>query len=174
MPDLDEPVRLVPHRPEWAQEAATEIARIAQAVSVPSAALEHIGSTAVPGLLAKPVIDLMLGVRQYPPSPSVGSAIAGLGYESLGEAGVAGRAYFRLRGAPSFNLHVVPWDGEHWRSNLALREYLRRSFPARRRYAQAKTAAWLSGPHTLLAYSAAKAAEVAQLLQEALADERGD
>jgi GrpB-like predicted nucleotidyltransferase (UPF0157 family) len=164
---LDEPVHLVPYDRAWSGVAQTECTRIAQALGVPIVDLEHIGSTAVPGLVAKPVIDLMLGTPHYPPPPALQSAVIALGYEALGEAGVPGRAYHRLRGAMSFNLHIVRKAGAHWSDNLALRDYLTTSASARQRYTQAKQAALASGALTLLPYSAAKAALVAELLQEA-------
>jgi GrpB-like predicted nucleotidyltransferase (UPF0157 family) len=173
MANVDEPVHLVPHRAEWVAEALAEIARIAHALSVPTSDVQHIGSTAVPGLAAKPVIDLMVGSSEYPPSPSLQSGVARLGYEALGEAGIPGRAYFRLRGVSSFNLHLVRKGGEHWRNNIALRDYLRRSPAARQRYAQAKICALSAGASTLLSYSAAKAPVIATLLEEALAGNHG-
>lgn len=172
MRDVDEPVQVVEYRAEWASQASAEADRITQALGLPSEDVEHIGSTAVCGLVAKPTIDLMLGVAEYP-APSLQSSIVALGYEALGEAGVPGRLYFRLRGRASFNLHLVLKGGTHWRHNLALREYLRASSGARERYSQAKLAALSSGARTLLPYSAAKAVVVAALLQEALAGNNG-
>ena len=172
MRTLDEPVHVVGHRVEWAMQAAAEAARVAQALDVAAADVEHIGSTAVPGLAAKPIVDLMLGVPGYP-APSLQPALVALGYEALGEAGVAGRAYYRLRHGASFNLHVVLKGGSHWQSNLALRNYLRSSSAARQRYTQAKQAAVAAGASTLLSYSAAKAAVVASLLQEARGGNNG-
>jgi GrpB-like predicted nucleotidyltransferase (UPF0157 family) len=172
MPELDEPVRLVAHRAEWASQAASEAARIAEALGVAASDVEHIGSTAVAGLLAKPTVDLMLGAAQYP-APSFQSALVTLGYESLGEAGVPGRSYFCVRNPVSINVHLVLKGGTHWQQNLALREYLRSSPTARDRYAKAKETALQSGAATLLSYSAAKGAVVAALLQEALAGDNG-
>src|SRR2546422_4792510 len=59
---LDEPVSLAPPDPRWAQQAAEEAARLRAAL--PEASVEHVGSTAVPGLLAKPVIDLLVGLPE--------------------------------------------------------------------------------------------------------------
>ena len=169
MPLLDEPVRVSSYQPEWAIQFAAEQRRINEALRTAPADLEHIGSTAVPGLAAKPVIDLMLGVNGYPPSPGLLQEVERLGYESLGEAGVPGRLYFRLRNAAHANLHVVLKGGTHWLSNLALREYLRAHAGARERYAQAKLVAIEAGATSLLSYSAAKAEVLSSLLQEALA-----
>ena len=173
MPDVDEPVHLVPHCAEWASEARRELTRIASALRLSTADVEHIGSTAVPGLAAGPIIDLMIGAREYPPVSSLESTLSWLGYEALGEAGVPGRAYFRLRGVSSFNLHLVRKGGERWRNNIALRDYLRRNPAARLQYAQAKIAALSSDASTLLSYSAAKAAVIAALLEQALAPDGG-
>jgi len=172
MRELDEPVHVVGHRAEWATQGSTEAGRVAQALGLPAADIEHIGSTAVVGLVAKPTVDLMLGVVEYP-APSLQSALVELGYEALGEAGIPGRHYFRLRGSASFNVQLVLKGGSHWQHNLALREYLRRCPSARQRYAEAKQAALASGAKTLLSYSAAKAAVVAALLQEALVGNNG-
>ena len=169
MPHIDEPVCVSLYQPEWVGEFATEHRRISEALRTSFADLEHIGSTAVSGLAAKPIIDLMLGVNGYPPSPALLQEIERLGYESLGEAGVPGRLYFRLRSTVRANLHVVLKGGTHWLSNLALREYLRAHAGARERYAQAKLAAIEAGATSLLSYSAAKAEALSSLLQEALA-----
>lgn len=169
MQSIDEPVLLADYDEAWPSAFSEERNRLAAALRVPQDRLEHIGSTAVPGLLAKPVIDIMLGVERWPPDTTLIHAISRAGYEFLGEAGVPERLYFRLRGPTSFNLHVVRLDGTHWRANLALRDYLRRSESARSRYARAKLAAVSAGNTTLLAYSAAKSAVIADLLSAALA-----
>jgi GrpB-like predicted nucleotidyltransferase (UPF0157 family) len=168
MDDLDEPVYIVDYRAQWATQAVLEATRVAKAIGIAAADVEHVGSTAVVGLAAKPIVDLMVGVPEYP-TPSLQCALAALGYDDLGEAGVPGRTYFRLRGRESFNVHLVLKGGAHWQRNIALRKYLQSSPTARRRYTEAKQAALSSGQTTLLAYSAAKAAVIAELMREALA-----
>jgi GrpB-like predicted nucleotidyltransferase (UPF0157 family) len=167
MPDLDEPVHLVEHRSEWASAFAAEQRRLAKSLSLDLACIQHIGSTSVPGLVAKPIIDIMVGVPAYPPSAAVKQGLMRLGYEALGEAGVSGRAYFRVRGGRSINVAVVALHAGHWVRNLALREHLRKSRAARESYTRAKCEAVASGAITLLAYSEAKSRVVAQLLREA-------
>jgi GrpB-like predicted nucleotidyltransferase (UPF0157 family) len=164
---LDETVTLVPYDPEWPQRYAAETARLRRAFEWPADSIEHIGSTAVPGLIAKPVIDMMLAVPSFPPAPDLPSRLEILGYENFGEAGVEGRLYLRLRGESDFNLHIVERGGRHWANNLALRDLLRRDAGARARYAAAKRAALAQGGARLLAYSAAKHPAVAELLAAA-------
>jgi len=174
MPELDEPVHVSEYDASWPEMFAAERARLIEALGANSENLQHIGGTAVPGLVAKPIIDLMLGLTAYPPSQAMRHAIGGLGYEALGEAGVPGRLYFRLRALQlSANLHVVAQGGTHWVQNIALRDYLRANPAARERYARAKLAAVASGAQALLAYSSAKAAVVNALLQEACAHQNG-
>jgi GrpB-like predicted nucleotidyltransferase (UPF0157 family) len=98
MSGLDEPVTVVDHRAEWASQGEAEAARIARALGLAASDLEHIGSSAVAGLAARPTIDLMIGAIDYP-APALQSALVALGYEWLGEAGVPGRSYFRTRGS---------------------------------------------------------------------------
>ena len=166
MNEIDEPVRLVAYDSAWPDAYDQERFRIALAFGVfPSSGLvQHIGSTAVPGLIAKPVIDIMLGVRSWPPQEQLIRGIGALGYENLGEAGVPERIYLRLRGDRNFNAHIVKRGGVHWTNNLALRDLLRGDAAARERYAAGKRAALEAGGGRLLAYSAAKNAIVAELL----------
>jgi GrpB-like predicted nucleotidyltransferase (UPF0157 family) len=156
---LDEPVQLVDPDPRWGAVAAEEIARLR--ASVPEAQIEHIGSTAVPELLAKPVIDLLLGLRELPSSFRLPE------YETLGEAGVPGRLYFRKRGSVSFNVQAVEAGGRLWHDALALRDYLRAHPQERERYAAKKRETLESGATTLLRYSDGKASLLAEMLDRA-------
>lgn len=169
MSTLDEPITLAAYQADWPVRFAAEQQRLALALKLPASQIEHIGSTAVPGLMAKPTIDLILGWLSYPPPSNLIAALEHLGYESLGEAGVPARHYLRLRAELSANLHVVLQHGAHWCNNLALRDYLRANPAACERYAQAKRAAVANGATTLLRYSAAKAQVVSELLTQALA-----
>ena len=171
MAAVDEPVHIVEYRSRWPEWFTSERERIATASAVPVTQCEHIGSTAVPGLVSKPIIDIMLGVASYPPQNTLVESLVDLGYEFLGEADVPERLYFRLRGTQSYNVHVVQIGGTHWISNIALRNYLRTDESARNRYATTKRSAIASGATALLAYSEAKARILATLLQEALAQD---
>ena len=169
---LDEPIRLEAYRADWLATFETERERIAEALRVPPNSVEHIGSTAVVGLTAKPIVDIMIGSPGVPCPERWTAALANLGYEAMGEAGVPGRWYFRYRVPPFRNAHVVELHGLHWSNNLALREYLRKSPDACRRYLEAKRQAVTMGATTLVAYSRAKRLMGETLLAEALSDTR--
>ena len=172
MAEIDEAIELSEYQATWPRVFAEVQGRICQVLDIPSEDLEHTGSTAVPGLVAKPIVDLMLGVGQFPPDGEFLKRIEILGWEALGEAGVAGRLYFRMRGTRQANLHVVLKSGTHWVNNLAFRDYLRKNADARERYANAKHQAVAHGARTLLRYSAEKADYLHTLLKEALATKR--
>ena len=65
--------------------------RLATCLKVEPNTIEHIGSTAVSGMVCKPIVDIMLGVKEVPPPEAWFKELVYLGYESLGEAGVPGR-----------------------------------------------------------------------------------
>lgn len=164
-PEIDEPVHLSPYNPEWPALFAAEAERIVSNVHL-RIAVEHIGSTSVAGLLAKPIIDIMIGI-QAEDTESVRRNLRSLGYDDLGEAGVPGRLYFRKRVPHAFNVQVVHHDGPIWKSNIALREYLRHDREAARRYAEVKQSAIESGATMLLSYSEYKREIVTELIARA-------
>jgi GrpB-like predicted nucleotidyltransferase (UPF0157 family) len=176
MNPLDEPVTLVPYDSKWPEIYDQERFRIALAFGVfpSSGLLQHIGSTAVPGMISKPVIDLMLGVREWPPPNKLLRGVCGLGYENMGEAGVPERVYLRCRSGQHFNAHVVARGGVHWTNNIALRELLRSDPAAREKYSAAKIAAITKSGGRLVAYSEAKQEILAELIAKARAAPASD
>jgi GrpB-like predicted nucleotidyltransferase (UPF0157 family) len=110
---LDEPIHLGPYQNEWVGAFRLEQKRLATTLGVGLVAIEHIGSTAVPGLSGKPIIDIMIGAQHLPPPDAWSEALISLGYEALGEVGVPGRLYFhfRLRTRPVCNVHLVEQNG---------------------------------------------------------------
>jgi predicted acetyltransferase/GrpB-like predicted nucleotidyltransferase (UPF0157 family) len=165
---IDEPVTVVAADSAWADWFAAEEARLRQAIAVRLVpAIAHIGSTSVSDLDAKPVVDIMLGIAAPDRIEDLLLRLEGLGYESLGIAGVPGRWALRHR-APdrSFNISVIAFDGNRWRENLAGRDYLRMSSAVRRRYAEAKHRAAAMAA-TLFAYSDAKRPIMETIVAEA-------
>lgn len=165
---LDEPIEVVPYDPTWPTLFAAERERILRAPGLPSVlAIEHFGSTAVPGLSAKPIIDLLVGVVGWPPAPALRAGLSELGYEDLGEAGVPGRIHLRRRNEHAYNIALVAHGSALWTENLMVRDYLRARPDVRRDYASAKREAMNAGAVSLLAYSDHKAAFVQRLVRDA-------
>jgi GrpB-like predicted nucleotidyltransferase (UPF0157 family) len=164
MSTVDEPIEFTAYDARWPAWYAEDAVEIARALGARLQAIEHFGSTAVPGMAAKPIVDVLVALRSWPSDPEDRDALAALGYEYLGESGVPGREYFRRRRAHSTNLAVVEWEGAVWADNLATRDYLRCHPGAALAYAGAKERAWAAGARTLLAYSAAKGAHMTALV----------
>jgi GrpB-like predicted nucleotidyltransferase (UPF0157 family) len=160
--DVDEPVVVVDYDPDWVIAAEREITRLRRVLSDWPVQIEHIGSTAVPGCAAKPIVDIQVGARPSE-EPMVAEAIVGSGYESMGEA-EPGRIYLRSRRGHHFNVQVVDVDGRLWRNNLALRDFLRSDATACDEYSHAKKRAAAAEP-MLLAYSREKDPVLAQLFR---------
>ena len=168
MNPLDEPVALTAYSVDWPVDAALEAARVRRVLEGIDVTVEHIGSTAVPGLVAKPVIDMQAGLAELLFEEAAMERLVGAGYEDMGEAGVRGRRYLRKRGPDNFNLHLMQLGGLIWDSNLMLRDYLRAHPKAAKEYAAAKRRA-LEGGGRLLAYSDAKAETLKRMLMLATA-----
>ena len=155
---LDERVTIYPADSEWPRWFEREAARLKSNLPGDLARdIQHIGSTAVPGLDAKPIIDVMIGLGDPARIAELIEGLGQAGYQSLGETGVAGRWYLRKRDPPQhYNIAVVAHDGGLWRLNLAIRDFLRADAEAARDYAAAKWRAVSDGADMLLAYSDAK------------------
>ena len=134
-----QPVVLVPSRhAEWAGMAEAMAVRIRG--QVPNAQVEHIGSTAVPGLPAKDVVDLLVGVTPDRILDTAGQ-LAAAGFDN--EGGRPGHCWlsYPARASRAYVLHVVEFGGTPWRRRVAFRDLLRRDPRARARYLAAKQAA---------------------------------
>lgn len=100
-------VRLASYDPAWPGLFAAEAARIAGTSAPLSIRLEHVGSTSVPGLAAKPILDILAGRPAGEPLAPYVAAVVRAGYEHRGEQGIPGREFFR-RGTPrAYHVHLV-------------------------------------------------------------------
>ena len=167
--DVDELITVVPYNPQWSQLFSHEQQHLQEVLGNTVVDIQHVGSTAVPGLAAKPIVDILVGLRKLSLATEYLAVLETLGYEYLGEAGVPERLYFRKRHAHLFNLHLVQWGSEIWINNLLLRDFLRAHPQEANRYGQHKQELIKSGIVTLLAYSDRKAAVIADLLERARA-----
>ncbi|MFN0179627.1 MAG: GrpB family protein [Gemmatimonadales bacterium] len=120
-------VLVVPHDPAWRRHFEAEARRLAESLGDVVVRLHHIGSTAVPGLPAKPVIDVLLEVGELEALDAVTPALEALGYEAKGEFGIPGRRYFRkddASGQRTHQVHSFAVGSDNVRRHLAFRDYL--------------------------------------------------
>jgi GrpB-like predicted nucleotidyltransferase (UPF0157 family) len=147
--------RLVEHNPLWPRAFAEEAARIASAIGDLAVAIEHYGSTAVAGLRAKPIIDLLIGVRAIGDGLVMIEPMATLGYDYAGSQGIAEHHIFGLGAARTHLAHVVVHGGEQWTRSLAFRDRLRAD-PATRLEYQALKQRLAAQATSRAAYTAGK------------------
>jgi GrpB-like predicted nucleotidyltransferase (UPF0157 family) len=138
------PVVIANYDPRWPLEYDEEKTRLQKALGPAMLAIEHMGSTAVPGLAAKPIIDIMVGVRSLDDVGPLMGPLRELGYEYAPdfEASIPNRRFFRKgpEHARTHHLHVVELDGEFWERHLLFRDYLRRHPRVAHDYEQLKRA----------------------------------
>jgi GrpB-like predicted nucleotidyltransferase (UPF0157 family) len=119
----------VPYDEAWPSLYEEERARIERAIGPWVEEIEHVGSTAVPGLAAKPVIDIMVGVKNLNDSPILVERLVGIGYEYMPEfeRALPFRRYFRRmrEGRRTFQIHLVERSNtEWWDRHLLFRDHL--------------------------------------------------
>jgi GrpB-like predicted nucleotidyltransferase (UPF0157 family) len=178
-PSLDErfdpAVRIVDHDPSWATRAAEELRRIGEALGPVAARLEHVGSTAVPGLAGKPILDLQLSVGALEPRARYVEPLQRLGY-LFAPAPEAPDYHFFAKPPErprSHHLHVCAVGSAHELRHLAVRDFLRSHPDEAPRYAALKRRVVERRPQDRLAYIEGKEDYVVALEARALAWARG-
>jgi GrpB-like predicted nucleotidyltransferase (UPF0157 family) len=133
-----EQIVLLPHDPRWLIAAAEECRGISRACGEAILRAEHIGSTSVPGLVAKPVLDLMPLLRGYDDGYACVAPMRALGYWYAGDFGIAGRHLF-VKGSPrTHHAHMLVDGSKEARRHLAVRDTLREHPEWSARYAALK------------------------------------
>lgn len=120
-------VHIVPYNPTWNVQYETEAARIRTALGDLGAVVHHIGSTAIPEIWAKPIIDILLEVEDVMVLDERASRLVEIGYEAKGEFGIPGRRYFRkdsAGGVRTHQIHAFACGSEGVERHLAFRDYM--------------------------------------------------
>ena len=156
--------RIVEYDHRWPALFEEEKALVVAATGIAPQHVEHIGSTAVPGLGAKPTIDLMVGVPSVEDAQRQVEALEGVGYEWRGET-VPGTLYIRKAEPRRFNLHMTQWGGEFWLDHLLFRDYLRTHAEMARQYEELMARLASDPP----AYNDGKASFIESVVQQARA-----
>ena len=118
-------VRLSDHTPLWAELYREEEKRIKAAAGHLIVDLQHIGSTAIPGIKAKPILDIMAGVPKLEKALECKAALEAIGYDYIEQAGIANDLVFGKGAARTHYLHVVEYGAAKWMDHLCFRDRLR-------------------------------------------------
>jgi GrpB-like predicted nucleotidyltransferase (UPF0157 family) len=165
-------IRVVPYNTQWPAQYAAEATRMREALGEVAVALHHIGSTAVPGLSAKPIIDILAEVSDLAELDARAHAIESLGYESKGEFGIPGRRYFRrddASGSRTHQVHAFEVRSLQAERHLAFRDYLISHPQVAHAYAELKHGLARRFPNDIHGYMRGKDSFVKHYEAEALA-----
>lgn len=133
-------VKLVEHDPHWADEFVREVARLKNILPAEIGPFEHVGSTSIPGIPAKPIIDFIVGVANVGIGCDLKESLAEAGYEHRPNGDNADRMLF-VRGPEDRRTHhfsLVTLGSSQWRSSLGFRDALCNDPLLASRYAKLK------------------------------------
>jgi GrpB-like predicted nucleotidyltransferase (UPF0157 family) len=141
-----------------------ESARLRSGIAPLPVAIEHTGSTSVPGLAAKPVLDMLVGCAENLPVEAYLLRLVDSGYTYRGEQGIPGRHFFRRGDPRAYHVHLTRADSPFWRDQIKFRNHLRTNRESRDAYAALKIALAARFPRDREAYIAGKTAFVRNIL----------
>ena len=152
--------------PSWPDAFLRLATRAAATLATLAVTVEHIGSTAVPGLAAKPIIDLDVVLASPTDLPEAIRLLARIGYRHEGDLGIVGREAFRPpAGEPRHHLYVLAAGANELRRHLAFRDALRASEDLRKEYAMLKRSLAMRYKDDGNAYTHAKSTFIASILK---------
>ena len=132
-------VEVVPHNPKWYHAYQLESQRIINALNNNVIAVHHIGSTAIAGIHAKPIIDILVEVEDL--SPLDNRLATQIGYKPMGEFGIRDRRFFikyNYDGVRTYHIHIYKADSPQIPRHLAFRDYMRSHPESAREYSNFK------------------------------------
>jgi uridine kinase len=167
---FDPAVRIVDHDAGWARQAQQELLRLAETLGSAAVRLEHVGSTAVPGLAGKPILDLQLSVADIARWDLYVEPLQGLGYTFIADPGSPDFHFFAkpLERPRSHHLHVCEAGSEHELRHITVRDFLRAHGAAARSYETLKRDLLERFPNDRLEYIAGKERYLDELQARAL------
>lgn len=132
-------IKLVQYKTDWTDRYNTEKRKLQDLLNSYSYEIEHIGSTSVIDMTAKPIIDIALKIERVELVPELITSLAKLSYTYKGEYGLEGRHFFEKGNPRLYHLHVVDDKTDHWKRWLKFRDILRHNEQVRDEYIRLKT-----------------------------------
>ncbi|MCW6161421.1 MAG: GrpB family protein [Candidatus Micrarchaeales archaeon] len=156
----------------YAKTFKTEKARLSKCIKGDLAAIEHVGSTAVPGLGGKNILDILVGIKK-PDRRALKGMLEELGYDFMPEAGSQRRLFFvrdaRFEGKQMrIHLHLVKFEGTEWKQKISFRDYLRKHKELVKEYERVKKEAVKKANGNKEAYLKAKSRFIDSVTRKAL------
>ena len=165
-------VKVMPYTAEWSRLFEAEKARLEAAVGAYILDIQHIGSTSIPGMPAKPIIDLGVAVQNFEEATVCIEPLRQLGYTYYGEAGIPRRHYFAKGQPETHHLHMNELHSHDWEVTLLFRDYLIQHPEVAQEYANLKLKLAQQFPADREAYLAGKGPFIEQALRLARSSRR--
>ncbi len=166
----NESFELSDYNPEWPRIFQAEVPRIAEALGEQVIEIEHVGSTSVPGLRAKPIIDILVAVETFAPLEVYKRQLAPIGYTHHPHINDAERLFF-WKGVPrTHHLHIVEFATWEHQRHIIFRDYLRAHPEIARLYAQVKEQLAQTFHDNRPAYTRGKTAFINAIMDRAMAE----
>ncbi|MDQ2686590.1 MAG: GrpB family protein [Armatimonadota bacterium] len=161
------PIQIVEYDSRWLRDFAVLRDALTAALGAVAVAVEHVGSTSVPDLAAKPIIDIDVVIESREQLPDLIAILGTLGYAHEGARGIPGREAFGTedRASPPHHLYVCAQDCAELARHLALRDYLRRHPGDARAYGELKRTLARRFLHNIDAYVEGKTAFLENILR---------
>ena len=151
----------------WANLYQLEKARILNVIGTHILDIQHVGSTSISGVPAKPILDILIGVESFEEAAVCIGTMECIGYRYRGENGIPRRHYF-VKGDPrTHHVHMVERDGKDWRITVLFRDFLRSHPDVAHEYAAAKKHLAMEHAHNRDAYQQGKDKVVEHILERA-------
>ncbi|MEI2468732.1 GrpB family protein [Peribacillus frigoritolerans] len=162
---MEKTVKIEEYNPDWVSEFHQEKARIMEVLKND----EHIGSTSVMGLGAKPILDIMAGVQHLAEADAFIEPLKSIGYEFVPHKEFPERRFFRKGQwrAGTHHLHIYRFGSEQWKNQLSFRDYLRSHPDVRKQYQQLKMFLAEKHPADIVGYTKAKAPFILNVMESA-------
>lgn len=164
-------VEVVPYNPEWKVEFNRIKEQLLSYIGDLILKIEHVGSTSIEGLAAKPIIDIDVVMESYEDFPRIVERLQLHGYVHQGNLGIEGREAFKRSyddGFMKYHLYVCPKDGKGYLEHIAFRDYLRSNTAARKEYEEIKQRLAQEYRYDIDAYCEGKTAFVDTVLTKAM------
>jgi GrpB-like predicted nucleotidyltransferase (UPF0157 family) len=165
-------VRVVPYDPDWRTSFQAERDLLRNALGSKVLEIRHIGSTAIPGMPSKPIIDILAAVRRLTDVTDLVDALVRLGYEDKGDGNVVGRRYFvkGTEAARTHHLNFYEMNSSGWATHIFFCEYLKSHKEVAKEYAELKDKLAKEFPTDRASYANGKEQFVAAVVERAASE----
>lgn len=165
-----EPVELHTYCSSWSHIFSHESNKLFNAIKRENViGIEHFGSTSITGMVAKPIIDIIIGLKDFKLEPEDFRKLSKLGYNFIEKSVYCQRFYFYKRNGTAINLSITEYNSNTWKDCISLRDYLKAHPDERNKYIDKKLEALCKGNLTIDKYSAYKSNFVNELTKKARA-----